>query len=74
MFVFPGAGTGDHEQRRGGRACTFRQAVLDGPPLFGVQLLQVGRGHSGDGSGKQAILIRDSCFVRNAPDDTVWSI
>ena len=26
----PGAGPGDYEQRRGRRASTFRQAVLDG--------------------------------------------
>jgi hypothetical protein len=47
---FPGAGPGDHEQRRGVRASALRQAVFDGPPLFRVQFLQVGRGHSYDGS------------------------
>lgn len=42
-------------------------AVLDGPPLFGVKFLQVSDGHWGPiGAVGRPLFNPDSCFVRSA--------
>ena len=39
------AGPGDHEERSGGRACLFPDAMLDGSSLFGIELFKISDGH-----------------------------
>ena len=52
----PGTRAGDHQQRSNRHARAMPDAVLDGPPLFGSQLLEIGHGQPGAmGLGEQAI-------------------
>ena len=43
--------TRDDEERRARRAVLFPHAMLDGPPLFGVEGLKIGGGHGQDPAG-----------------------
>ena len=60
------SGAGDDQERRSRRTGVLSNAVFDGPPLFRIELLQIGDGHRGRSAGVLgATLIHDSCFVRN---------
>ena len=45
VLVLPRPGARNDEQRANRSACITGQAVLDAPPLFGIQLREVGQRH-----------------------------